>query len=61
MAELIRQNFDAYWIDATDALVELAQSIHPELVGRVEKGVFPDFSPPFSGEYDGVLMLSIFI
>jgi len=59
MAELTRQGFSAYGIDATPEFVQLAQEIHPELTDRVSQAVLPDFEVPFGGNFDGVLCSAV--
>ena len=56
---LIRQGFNAYGIDPTTKLVEIAERIHPELTGRISVGSLPDLGTPFDGEFDGVLCCAI--
>jgi 2-polyprenyl-3-methyl-5-hydroxy-6-metoxy-1,4-benzoquinol methylase len=59
MAELTRQGYSAYGIDATPEFVQLAQALHPELTGRVSQAVLPDFEVPFGGNFDGVLCSAV--
>ncbi|NBT76487.1 MAG: class I SAM-dependent methyltransferase [Betaproteobacteria bacterium] len=59
MAELSRQGYAAYGVDASEELVQLAQEIHPELSGRVIQATLPDFDPPFEGGFDGVLCSAV--
>lgn len=59
LAELQRQNFDAFGIDGTPEFVQIAQSYHPELTGKVTHGLLPGFLPPFGGEFDGVLCSAV--
>jgi SAM-dependent methyltransferase len=59
MAELTRQGYLAYGIDATPEFVQLAQELHPELTDRVSQGVLPDFEVPFGGNFDGVLCSAV--
>jgi len=59
MAELTRQGYSAYGIDATPELVQLAQELHPELTDRVSQAVLPDFEVPFGGNFDGVLCSAV--
>ncbi len=59
MAELIRQGYSAYGIDATPEFVQLAQELHPELTDRVGQAVLPDFEVPFGGNFDGVLCSAV--
>lgn len=59
LAELARQGFRPYGMDGTPEFVQLAQDYHPELKGRITKGLLPDFSVPFGGEFDGVLCCAV--
>ena len=59
MAELTRQGYSTYGIDATPEFVQLAQEIHPELTDRVSQAVLPDFEVPFGGNFDGVLCSAV--
>jgi SAM-dependent methyltransferase len=59
MAELQRQGFDAYGVDATPEFVNLAQKTHPTLAGRIQEGALPDLGLPFNGEFDGVLCSAV--
>lgn len=59
LALLSKQGHDAYGIDATPEMVMVAQSLHPELMGRVQKASLPDCDPPFNGDFDGVLCSAV--
>jgi len=59
MAELNRQGFQAFGVDATPELVDLAQKAHPELAGKIGHGRLPDLGLPFNGEFDGVLCSAV--
>ncbi len=59
MAELTRQGYSAYGIDATPEFVHLAQALHPELTDRVTQAALPDFEVPFRGNFDGVLCSAV--
>ena len=48
-----------YGIDPTPELDEIAQRVHPELSHRIAHGGLPDMSPPFGGEFDGVLCSAV--
>lgn len=50
---------DCYGIDPTPEFVTLAQQAHPELLGRIANGCLPELSPPFLGEFDGVLCSAV--
>ena len=50
---------DCYGIDPTPEFVTLAQQAHPELLGRIANGCLPGLSPPFLGEFDGVLCSAV--
>ena len=50
---------DCYGIDPTPEFVTLAQEAHPELLGRIANGCLPELSPPFSGEFDGILCSAV--
>jgi SAM-dependent methyltransferase len=59
MAELNRQGFQAFGVDATPELVDLAQKAHPELTEKIGHGRLPDLGLPFNGEFDGVLCSAV--
>jgi 2-polyprenyl-3-methyl-5-hydroxy-6-metoxy-1,4-benzoquinol methylase len=59
MAELSRQGYSPYGIDAAPEFVQLAQQLHPELRGRVLQASLPDFDVPFGGAFDGVLCSAV--
>ncbi len=59
LAELARQGFRPHGVDGTADMVELAQSLHPELRGAVALGRLPDLPVPFGGEFDGVLCSAV--
>lgn len=59
LALLSTQGHDCYGIDAAPELVAICQSLHPELKGRVNDAALPNFSPPFGGEFDGVLCSAV--
>lgn len=50
---------EAYGLDATAELVELAQVLHPELKGRIAHGALPDAPIPFGGGFDGLLCSAV--
>jgi len=59
MAELNRQGFQAFGVDATPEMVDLAQKAHPALAGKIQHGRLPDLGLPFNGEFDGVLCSAV--
>lgn len=59
MAELTRQGYSTYGIDATPEFVQLTQELHPELTARVSQAALPDFEVPFGGNFDGVLCSAV--
>jgi 2-polyprenyl-3-methyl-5-hydroxy-6-metoxy-1,4-benzoquinol methylase len=59
MAELHRQGYQPFGVDATAELVALAQQAHPTLAGRIRQGALPDLGVPFNGEFDGVLCSAV--
>jgi SAM-dependent methyltransferase len=59
LAELGRQGFQPFGLDGTPEFVQLAQELHPELIGRITQGVLPEFQVPFGGEFDGVLCCAV--
>jgi len=59
MAELHRQSYQPFGVDATAELVALAQQAHPTLAGRIRQGALPDLGVPFNGEFDGVLCSAV--
>lgn len=59
LAELRIQGFQPYGVDGTLEFVQLAQTYHPELKGRVAHGLLPDLPVPFDGDFDGVLCSAV--
>ncbi len=59
LAELHKRGFQPYGLDGTNELVALAQTLHPELMGRVVHGLLPEFDVPFGGEFDGVVCCAV--
>jgi len=59
LAELHLQGYQPYGVDGTSEFVQLAQTYHPELEGRIAHGLLPDLSIPFGGEFDGVLCSAV--
>jgi len=59
LAELHRQGYQAFGVDATREFVDLAQQAHPELAGKIGYGSLPDLGIPFHGEFDGVLCSAV--
>lgn len=59
LAELKRQGFLPFGVDGTESLVDLAQTLHPELRGQIKYGLLPNLSVPFGGEFDGVLCCAV--
>lgn len=59
LAELHKLGFQPYGLDGTTELVGLAQTLHPELKGRVVQGLLPEFDVPFGGEFDGVVCCAV--
>jgi len=59
LAELHRQGYQAFGVDATPEFVDLAQETHPELTGKIAYGTLPELGIPFHGEFDGVLCSAV--
>jgi len=59
LACLSKQGHDVYGVDATPEMVIVAQSLHPELMGRIQQASLPDCDPPFNGDFDGVLCSAV--
>jgi len=59
LSVMAQQGFNVYGVDPTSKLVEIAQSIHPELAGRVKVGSLPTLDIPFDGEFDGILCCAV--
>jgi 2-polyprenyl-3-methyl-5-hydroxy-6-metoxy-1,4-benzoquinol methylase len=59
LAVLARKGFDAYGVDPTSEFVDIAQRIHPELIGRVKVGQLPELGTPFDGQFDGLLCCAV--
>lgn len=59
LAVLHKLGHQCYGIDPTSEFVEIAQRVHPELSDRIVQGGLPDMTPPFGGEFDGVLCSAV--
>ena len=59
LAELHKLGFQSFGLDGTPELVEMTQTLHPELKGRVVHGLLPEFDVPFGGEFDGVVCCAV--
>jgi len=59
LALLASLGHDCYGVDATPEFVALSQSLHQELQGKVIRATLPNFTPPFGGEFDGVLCSAV--
>jgi len=59
LALLASQGHKCFGVDATPEFVDLSQSLHPELKGKVLNAALPNFEPPFGGDFDGVLCSAV--
>lgn len=59
MRSLLELGVDAYGVEPSAALREIAQRRHPVLVGRLQGGELPDLDQPFGGQFDGVLCSAV--
>ena len=59
LALLASLGHDCFGFDATPEFVALSQSLHPQLLGRILQATLPNFSPPFGGEFDGILCSAV--
>ena len=59
LAVLHKFGHDCYGIDPTPEFIEIAQRVHPELSDRIVQAGLPDMTPPFGGEFDGVLCSAV--
>lgn len=59
LALLVSLGHDCFGLDATPEFVELSQTLHPELKGKIVQGALPDFDPPFGGKFDGILCSAV--
>lgn len=59
LAVLHKLGHDCYGIDPTPEFVEIAQRVHPELSTRIVQGSLPQMTPPFGGEFDGLLCSAV--
>ena len=59
LALLATLGHECFGVDATPEFVDLSQSLHPELIGRVQHASLPDLVPPFGGDFDGVLCSAV--
>lgn len=59
LALLASLGHDCFGVDATPEFVNLSQSLHPELSGKILQAALPNFEPPFSGDFDGVLCSAV--
>lgn len=59
LAVLHKLGHQCFGIDPTPEFVEIAQRVHPELSDRIVQGSLPEMTPPFGGEFDGVLCSAV--
>lgn len=59
LALLASLGHDCFGVDATPEFVNLSQSLHPELNGKVLQAALPNFEPPFGGDFDGILCSAV--
>jgi len=59
MALLASLGHECFGVDATPEFVLLSQRLHPELKGKILHAALPNFEPPFSGAFDGVLCSAV--
>lgn len=59
LALLASLGHECFGVDATPEFVDLSQSLHSELIGRVQHASLPDLVPPFGGDFDGVLCSAV--
>jgi SAM-dependent methyltransferase len=59
LAVLHKLGHQCYGIDPTPEFVEISQRVHPELSDRIAQGGLPEITPPFGGEFDGVLCSAV--
>ena len=59
LALLASLGHECFGVDATPEFVDLSQSLHPELSGKVLQAALPNFEPPFGGDFDGVLCSAV--
>lgn len=59
LALLATQGHECFGVDATPEFVDLSQSLHPELKGKVLHASLPDLASPFGGDFDGVLCSAV--
>ena len=59
LALLASLGHDCFGVDATPEFVALAQSLHPQLQGKVLEATLPTLSPPFGGGFDGILCSAV--
>jgi SAM-dependent methyltransferase len=59
LALLVSLGHNCFGLDATPEFVELSQTLHPELKGKIVQGALPDFDLPFGGKFDGILCSAV--
>ena len=59
LALLASLGHDCFGVDATPEFVDLSQSLHPELSGKVLKAALPNFESPFGVDFDGILCSAV--
>jgi SAM-dependent methyltransferase len=59
LALLVSLRHDCFGLDATPEFVELSQTLHPELKGKIVQGALTNFDPPFGGKFDGILCSAV--
>jgi SAM-dependent methyltransferase len=59
LALLASLGHDCFGVDATSEFVALAQSLHPQLQGKILEATLPTLTPPFGGGFDGILCSAV--
>ena len=59
VALLLEMGCDAYGVEPSDALREVAQRQRPALSGRLAANSLPQLDQPFGGNFDGVLCSTV--
>jgi SAM-dependent methyltransferase len=59
LALLALLGHDCFGVDATSEFVALAQSLHPQLQGKILEATLPTLTPPFGGGFDGILCSAV--
>ena len=60
LARLLEQGYDAWGVEASEAVRREAERRHPGLADRLKQGAVPGLGGLFDGSFDGILCANVF-